>query len=86
LEIALKYTIKQSKNGTVTHNFLFVPLPYIRPSKNKPLKKVPLKKISPGAYFRSFTVIGLKKKKGKTPLNKAQPIWRHHGERHKQTS
>ena len=26
------------------------------PSKNKPLKKGPLKNISPGAYFRNFTV------------------------------
>ena len=28
------------------------------PSKTKPLKKGPLKNISPGAYFRNFTVNG----------------------------
>ena len=46
-KIALKYKIKQSKNGKLTSNYKASPidfetqisLPYISPSKNKPLKK-----------------------------------------------
>ena len=65
-EIALKYLykVKQSKNGKFTSSYKASPIdfetkislrryvpPNISPSKNKPLQN-----ISPGAYFRNFTV------------------------------
>ena len=63
-KIALKYKVKQSKNGKFTSNYKASPIgfetqifllrkapPNISPSKNKPLKN-----ISPGTYFWNFTV------------------------------
>ena len=67
LEIALKYKVKQSKNGKFTSNYRASPIDFETQisSVDKPLQKQapqkgPLKNISPGAYFRNFTVTLLK--------------------------
>ena len=49
LEIALKYKVKQSKNGKFPSNYKASPIDF-------ETQKGPLKNISLGAYFRNFTV------------------------------
>ena len=64
LEITLKYKVKQSKNGKFPSNnkpaqaILKRKFPSVhKPFEYKPLQKGPLKNISRGAYFRTFTVL-----------------------------
>ena len=64
LEIAFKYKVKQSKTGKFPSNDNWLAQSILKrkfPSIDKPLRieapqKGSLKNISPGAYFRNFTV------------------------------
>ena len=63
MEFALEYKVKQSKNGKFLSHYKLAQSILKRkfPSVHKPLQKQapqkgPLKDISPGAYFRNFTV------------------------------
>ena len=63
LEFALKYKVKQSKNGKFPSHYKLAQSNLKRkfPSVHKPLEKQalqkgPLKNISPVAYFRNFAV------------------------------
>ena len=58
MEFALEYKVKQSKDGKFPYLYKLAQSILRRtfPSVPKPLKKGPLKNISPGAYLRNFTV------------------------------
>ena len=61
LEFALKYKVKQSKNGKIPSNSYKLAQSILKrkfPSIHKPLQKYkgPLKNIRPRAYFGNFTV------------------------------
>ena len=66
MEIALKYKVKQSKNDKFPPNYKLAQTILKRkfPSVQNHLQKEapqkgPLKNVSPGAYFRNFTVFHL---------------------------
>ena len=59
MEIARNEKVKQSKNGKFPFNYKASPIDFetqISLQKQAP-QKGPLKNISPGAYFRNFTVL-----------------------------